>query len=65
MYSGGEKRLLALPPEMKQLNSLVYRQLLHAWKLRFKHPRRDEELTLTAPLPEDFQTVLDFLADRP
>ena len=65
MYGGGEKRLLALPPEMRQLNSLVYRQLLHAWKLRFKHPRRDEELTLTAPLPEDFQTVLDFLADRP
>ncbi len=62
LYGGGEKRLLTLSPDMRELSSLVYRQLLHAWKLRFKHPRRDEELALTAPLPEDFQTVLDFLA---
>jgi 23S rRNA pseudouridine1911/1915/1917 synthase len=63
-YGGGEKRLLTLAPETSQLGSMVCRQLLHAWKLRFRHPRRDEELTLSAPLPEDFQAVLDFLADR-
>jgi 23S rRNA pseudouridine1911/1915/1917 synthase len=62
VYGGGEKRLLTLLPEMRLLGSLVYRQLLHAWKLHFFHPRRHEELNLTAPLPEDFQIVLDFLA---
>ncbi len=63
IYSGGEKRLLTLPPAMRQLNSLVCRQLLHAWKLVIKHPRRQEELTITAPLPKDFEGVLTFLAN--
>lgn len=62
VYGGGEKRLLSLPPDMRQLGSLVDRQLLHAWKLRLRHPRGHGELSLTAPIPEDFQTVLDFLA---
>jgi 23S rRNA pseudouridine1911/1915/1917 synthase len=62
IYGGGDKRLLGLPPEMRRLSSLIHRQLLHASQLRFKHPCLDEILTLTAPLPEDFQTVLDFLA---
>lgn len=65
IYGGSEKRLLTLSPETRPLSALVGRQLLHAWKLRFRHPRRDEELQLTAPLPEDFQAVLDFLADLP
>jgi 23S rRNA pseudouridine1911/1915/1917 synthase len=62
VYGGGDKRLLTLPSAMRPLNSLVFRQLLHAWTLRLKHPRRDEDLTLTAPLPEDFQLVLDYLS---
>jgi 23S rRNA pseudouridine1911/1915/1917 synthase len=62
VYGSGDKRLLTLPPAMRPLSSLVSRQMLHAWKLRLKHPRQDEDLTLTAPLPEDFQTVLDYLA---
>jgi 23S rRNA pseudouridine1911/1915/1917 synthase len=65
VYGGGERRLLTLPQELRPLSSLVHRQLLHAWKLRLKHPRRDEDLTLTAPLPGDFQSVLDYLAGLP
>jgi 23S rRNA pseudouridine1911/1915/1917 synthase len=61
IYGGGEKRLLTLPPAMKPFNSLVCRQLLHAWKLTIQHPYRDEELHIQAPIPEDFQTVLNFL----
>lgn len=30
------------------------RQMLHAWKLAFRHPRTDEQLSFTAPIPRDF-----------
>jgi 23S rRNA pseudouridine1911/1915/1917 synthase len=30
------------------------RQLLHAWKLSFRHPRTGEALSFTAPIPPDF-----------
>ena len=63
VYGGGDKRLLTLPPALKPLNSLVCRQLLHAWKLVIKHPHRQEALTITAPVPGDFAGVLKFLAD--
>jgi 23S rRNA pseudouridine1911/1915/1917 synthase len=44
--------LLPLPPQ---------RQMLHAAELRFRHPRSGVELILQAPLPQDFQAVLDAL----
>lgn len=31
------------------------RVLLHAYKIQFKHPVTDEEMEITAPLPEDFR----------
>ncbi len=37
------------------------RQFLHAWRLRFVHPRGGETLQLEAPLPDDLQVVLDYL----
>jgi 23S rRNA pseudouridine1911/1915/1917 synthase len=39
----------------------MHRQLLHAWRLGITHPRTGEQLTWEAPLPEDFQNVLDYL----
>jgi 23S rRNA pseudouridine1911/1915/1917 synthase len=30
------------------------RQMLHAWKLSFRHPRTSEALGFTAPIPPDF-----------
>lgn len=39
-----------LPPE---------RPLLHAWKLRFRHPRDNELRIFTAPVPADMQAVLE------
>lgn len=41
--------------EVKGLNG----QLLHAYKLSFFHPRTNEWLTFTAPLPDYFQKYLD------
>jgi len=37
------------------------RQMLHAWKLRFRHPRTGKELSFEAPLPEDFEELLHAL----
>jgi 23S rRNA pseudouridine1911/1915/1917 synthase len=38
------------------------RQLLHAWKLAFTHPRTSEVLTFEAPLPRDFADVVQRLS---
>ncbi|MCB9662777.1 MAG: RluA family pseudouridine synthase [Alphaproteobacteria bacterium] len=34
------------------------RPLLHAWRLRFRHPTRDEPLEFCAPVPDDLAAVL-------
>jgi 23S rRNA pseudouridine1911/1915/1917 synthase len=34
------------------------RQMLHAWKLGFNHPRTNERLFFEAPIPEDFHTSM-------
>jgi 23S rRNA pseudouridine1911/1915/1917 synthase len=34
------------------------RQLLHAWKLAFTHPRTEKPMSFEAPLPEDFQQAM-------
>ena len=33
------------------------RQALHAWRLRFKHPRSGKELSLEAPIPADMRSL--------
>jgi 23S rRNA pseudouridine1911/1915/1917 synthase len=46
----------------RQKNPLgLKRQFLHAWRLRFEHPRSGELLQLEAPLASDLQGVLDGL----
>jgi 23S rRNA pseudouridine1911/1915/1917 synthase len=37
------------------------RQFLHAWRLRFEHPRSGEMLEMEAPLAGDLQAVIDGL----
>jgi 23S rRNA pseudouridine1911/1915/1917 synthase len=59
-YGGGVSRL-AERPMLLGLRPLVHRQLLHAWRLGVTHPRTSETMTWEAPLPEDFQAVVDFL----
>lgn len=36
----------------------IGRQALHAYRLRFRHPTRGEEVAFEAPLPEDFLAAL-------
>jgi tRNA pseudouridine65 synthase len=37
----------------------VHRMLLHAWKLKFRHPSDDSELECVAPLDETWQRVIE------
>ena len=37
----------------------VERPMLHAWRLRLRHPRTREEMTFEAPPPADFQAYWD------
>ena len=37
------------------------RQMLHAWKLAFRHPRSDEWKQFEAPIPRDFQLAAESL----
>jgi 23S rRNA-/tRNA-specific pseudouridylate synthase len=41
--------------------TLIDRPALHAYSLSFKHPTTLEQVTFTAPTPEDFQTALEKL----
>ena len=37
------------------------RHMLHAYQITFKHPQTGKNLTITAPMPEDFQKILKTL----
>jgi 23S rRNA pseudouridine1911/1915/1917 synthase len=63
-YGGGASRLLG-NPHLQDLKPLLHRQLLHAWRLTVTHPRSGERLSWEAPLPEDFQAVIDKLETLP
>jgi 23S rRNA pseudouridine1911/1915/1917 synthase len=41
------------------------RQMLHAWRLTFIHPRTSRRLALEAPHPNDFQDALQALSAKP
>ena len=41
-----------------QARARAPRQMLHAWRLSFRHPVSGEQLTFTAPPPEDFRAAI-------
>lgn len=64
VYGGRDSvNLRDLVPEapIDQDRPLLLRQALHAWRLRFKHPRLDRWMEFEAPLPEDFRQTLEAL----
>ncbi len=50
--------------ELRELIQGFKRQALHACTLAFLHPQTDEELTCRAPLPDDFQHLLNTLDEH-
>ncbi len=64
VYGGRDAITLRdLAPEVAEAmdRQLLNRQALHAWRLRFKHPRLDQWLEFEAPLPDDFRSTLESL----
>lgn len=51
-------------PELRTLIQEFKRQALHACSLAFFHPKTEQELTFTAPLPDDFQLLLNTLDEH-
>jgi 23S rRNA pseudouridine1911/1915/1917 synthase len=48
----------------KKIRDRAKRPMLHSHKLTFKHPDSGEDMTWTAPLPEDMQQLLAYLRAR-
>jgi 23S rRNA pseudouridine1911/1915/1917 synthase len=66
LYNSAAGTLNRIPVNLrKKMNELLVnhlqRQALHAWKLQFDHPVTGQPLAFTAPLPEDFIYLLDWL----
>ena len=61
LYSGRPKHPKNLNDHARELFLNFKRQALHAETLSFNHPIHHEPLTFTAPLPDDFQDLLNAL----
>ena len=46
-------------PNAPKMAAQFPRQMLHAWKLGFTHPRSEKWMEFEAPIPEDFRDALD------
>jgi 23S rRNA pseudouridine1911/1915/1917 synthase len=61
-YGGGKHRARALKSKaLQDLILSVQRQMLHAWHLELEHPCTRARLSFTAPLPSDFQQLVENL----
>ncbi|MFH1679218.1 MAG: RluA family pseudouridine synthase, partial [Candidatus Eisenbacteria bacterium] len=64
-YGGRRKALGALPGEQRRAAEhalgAIDRQALHAWRLRFRHPRTGEEMAFEADPPEDLAKLVELL----
>lgn len=61
LYGGRTRSPTGLSIENRAIFLNFKRQALHACSLAFHHPERDELLTFTAPLPDDFNVLLTAL----
>jgi 23S rRNA pseudouridine1911/1915/1917 synthase len=61
---GGKKRAQSVQnPLVGARLKQVKRQMLHARRLAFEHPASGEELKLSAPIPEDLRSLIQFLQE--
>jgi 23S rRNA pseudouridine1911/1915/1917 synthase len=66
-YGTNPKQVAALLPEkaqkLRRMARNAKRQMLHATRLSFNHPRTGQPMTFDAPPPEDFQRLIDLLPE--
>ncbi|MBN1548689.1 MAG: RluA family pseudouridine synthase [Syntrophaceae bacterium] len=59
---GGTGRLKSVKDTALRARLAAFpRQALHAWQIAFLHPRENQEMKFSAPLPEDMQNLLKYL----
>lgn len=61
LYGGRSRSPAGVSDELRLVLQQFKRQALHASTLSFNHPHSQELLNFTAPLPVDFQCILDTL----
>ncbi|MGL4419126.1 MAG: RluA family pseudouridine synthase [Gemmataceae bacterium] len=61
VYSGRDKFLLSEVSPGEPATPLMTRQALHAFRLRFKHPKRGTWMEVEAPLPPDMRQTPEAL----
>jgi len=59
-YGGGRDKTVP-DPRLRAAIAALGRQFLHAERLGFRHPRTQEWLSFTAPLPRELQDFLDII----
>jgi 23S rRNA pseudouridine1911/1915/1917 synthase len=59
----GDPLYSSRPSEKVSKSLRVSRQMLHAHTLCIRHPQTKEEITFEAPLPDDFQSLLERLPE--
>ena len=48
----------------RDIQKIITRQLLHAYKIKFYHPFKNKVIKITAPLPDDFRMVEQIVGER-
>ncbi|MDW8291412.1 MAG: hypothetical protein RMM06_11875, partial [Armatimonadota bacterium] len=61
LYGGVRKPPRDCPAALAHALENLQGQLLHAYEIQFAHPITGERMHFTAPLPEDFQSVVRLL----
>lgn len=64
LYGGRMRFPINASDELRTMLQQFKRQALHACSISFFHPGTEEELTFTAPLPDDFKSLLKTLDEH-
>lgn len=64
LYGGRMRFPSNASDELRTLIQNFKRQALHAYRLSFHHPKTEKDLSVTAPLPDDFQQLLNTLDEH-
>jgi 23S rRNA pseudouridine1911/1915/1917 synthase len=61
VYGGAGRTRSLGDPELRRMVEHLNRQALHARLLGFIHPESGEYMEFTSPLPDDMQSIVDYL----
>ena len=62
-YGGQYRRSKSDGPKLEEMLKAFSRQALHARKLVLNHPKNGKNLSFLAPIPVDFQNLLEAMRE--